>query len=108
MRKVPTAHHVAAKPSTVGCTPSLRADCCLQEHALSDSMDPALNLMRMNGIMRQAVKLIKGIKINLDQDHFELVVFSIIRWFKVRTVDVCMDPAFCIIPAAQQLLQMMS
>ncbi|GLI66406.1 hypothetical protein VaNZ11_010167 [Volvox africanus] len=52
----------------------------------SQSMEDAMNLMRLNGIIRQAVKLVKGVNIKVDRDNFTFTVFSFISWFKVKEV----------------------
>jgi hypothetical protein len=46
-------------------------------------MEPALALVHVNGITRTAVRLIKGMKLSLDEEHFVFSVFSVISWFKV-------------------------
>lgn len=46
-------------------------------------MDQALSLMSLGGIMRQAIKLVKGIKIAQDEETFTMSVFSVFSWFKV-------------------------
>jgi hypothetical protein len=46
-------------------------------------MDRAIALLRLGGIMRQAIRLIKGIQIKQDQQAFEMAVFSVFAWFKV-------------------------
>jgi hypothetical protein len=47
-------------------------------------MDKVLQAMGMRGIMRQAVRLLKGMNIKHSDDTFTLEVFSHIGWFKVR------------------------
>jgi hypothetical protein len=55
----------------------------LQDAAASDSMEAALALVHVNGIRRTAVRLIKGMKLSLDEQHFAFGVFSVISWFKI-------------------------
>lgn len=55
----------------------------LQDKAASDSMSEAITLMGLSGLMRQAIKLIKGIKITHDDTSFSMAVFSVFTWFKV-------------------------
>ena len=43
-----------------------------------------MSLMHLGGIIRQAVKLVRGVHIDQDEATFALTVFSIISWFKVR------------------------
>ncbi|GLC37616.1 hypothetical protein PLESTM_000627200 [Pleodorina starrii] len=50
----------------------------------SDSMEHAMNLMRLNGIVRQAVKMVRGVRIDVDPNNFTFTVFSVISWFKVK------------------------
>eukprot|EP00195_Chlamydomonas_chlamydogama_P007127 CAMPEP_0202896284 /NCGR_PEP_ID=MMETSP1392-20130828/5314_1 /ASSEMBLY_ACC=CAM_ASM_000868 /TAXON_ID=225041 /ORGANISM="Chlamydomonas chlamydogama, Strain SAG 11-48b" /LENGTH=254 /DNA_ID=CAMNT_0049581579 /DNA_START=109 /DNA_END=874 /DNA_ORIENTATION=- len=52
------------------------------KHA-SDSMDKAMTLMHLSGVVRQAVKLVKGVNIKQDDTTFTMEVFSYIGWFKV-------------------------
>ncbi|KXZ46597.1 hypothetical protein GPECTOR_42g808 [Gonium pectorale] len=52
----------------------------------SDSMEGAMNLMHLNGIVRQAVKLVRGVRIDQQPEAFNFTVFSVISWFKVREV----------------------
>ncbi|KAF8056366.1 hypothetical protein HT031_006365 [Scenedesmus sp. PABB004] len=56
----------------------------IKDGAASDSMDAAMGLIRLNGVMRTAVRLIKGVRIQLDEGHFDFAVFSVIRWFTVH------------------------
>jgi hypothetical protein len=46
-------------------------------------MEAALALVHVNGITRTAVRLIKGMKLSLDEQHFAFGVFSVISWFKI-------------------------
>lgn len=55
----------------------------LQDTAASDSMEAAMRLIHLNGMMRTAVRLIRGVKIGLDEQHFHFGVFSVISWFKI-------------------------
>jgi hypothetical protein len=47
-------------------------------------MDAAMRLIHLNGLMRQAVKLIRGVQLCIEEDRFRFSVFSAISWFKVR------------------------
>ena len=51
--------------------------------AASDSLDDALRLMQLGGIMRQAVKLVRGVSIEQSSEEFVFRVFSVLTWFKV-------------------------
>ncbi|EFJ41823.1 hypothetical protein VOLCADRAFT_98222 [Volvox carteri f. nagariensis] len=56
-----------------------------QNRESSDSMENAMNLMRLNGIVRQAVKLVKGVQIEFEPENFTFIVFSFISWFKFKS-----------------------
>jgi hypothetical protein len=56
---------------------------CLQDKEASDSMSEAITLMGLSGLMRQAIKLIKGITLTQDDTSFSMAVFSVLSWFKV-------------------------
>ncbi|GIL61665.1 hypothetical protein Vafri_16085 [Volvox africanus] len=58
----------------------------IKNRQYSQSMEDAMNLMRLNGVVRQAVKLVKGVNIQVDRDNFTFTVFSFISWFKVKEV----------------------
>jgi hypothetical protein len=84
--------------STLRCTPhplllsSQRccSCCCLrrrprvQDAAASESMDAAMRLIHLNAVMRQAVKLIRGVQLSIEEDRFKFAVFSAISWFKLN------------------------
>lgn len=46
-------------------------------------MDPVLHLMHVRGVVRQAIKLVKGVNIKTSSDRLTLEVFSVVGWFKV-------------------------
>jgi hypothetical protein len=48
-----------------------------------------MQLLRLNGIMRTAVRLIRGLNLELDGPRFSFGVFSVISWFKVRAGGQC-------------------
>jgi hypothetical protein len=56
----------------------------MQDKEASDSMSDAITLMGLSGLMRQAIKLIKGITLTQDDASFSMAVFSVLSWFKVR------------------------
>lgn len=49
-------------------------------------MDAAMRLIHLNAIMRQAVKLIRGVQLGIREDELHFAVFSAISWFKVGGV----------------------
>jgi hypothetical protein len=57
--------------------------CALQDGAASDSLEPAIRLIHLNRVMRQAVRLIRGVQLGIEQDQLRFSVFSAIPWFKV-------------------------
>ncbi|GLI70886.1 hypothetical protein VaNZ11_015909 [Volvox africanus] len=53
----------------------------------SDSMDEATSAMRLNGIVRTAIRLIRGLELDpeaLKAGRFDMAIFSVITFFKVR------------------------
>ena len=56
----------------------------LQDKQASDSMAAAIELARLNRLVRAAVTMIKGIQIAQTERGFEMAVFSVVPWFKVR------------------------
>ena len=42
--------------------------------------------MRLNRVLRSAVRLVKGIQIRVHNDQFEMAVISAIPWFKVDSL----------------------
>jgi hypothetical protein len=55
----------------------------VKDRAASDDMGEALALMRVGGLLRQAIKLIRGVEIRQDGASFSMAVFSVLSWFKV-------------------------
>lgn len=55
----------------------------IKDKEKSESMGEAIKLMALGGLVRQAVKLIRGVKITQDSSQFTMAVFSVISWFKV-------------------------
>lgn len=47
----------------ISCPNPPAASWCLQDRAASDSMDEACSLMRLNPLMRTAIRLVKGLQI---------------------------------------------
>lgn len=60
--------------------------CDAQDKGASDSMEPAMDLMQLNGIIRKAINLVTGAQIRVDESMFELAVTSIIPGFKVNSL----------------------
>jgi hypothetical protein len=56
----------------------------IKDAAASESMDAAMRLVRLNAVMRQAVKLIRGVQLSIEEDRFKFAVFSAISWFKLN------------------------
>lgn len=55
----------------------------LQDKEASECMNDAIALMGLSALMRQAMKLIRGVQIQQDDSTFTFAVFSLISWFKV-------------------------
>ncbi len=49
-------------------------------------MDGPLDLIQMPWLVRQAVNLIVGLELKLDEHEFHFIVCSRIKWFKIREV----------------------
>lgn len=63
----PTDHHVAHA----------------QDFSRSDRMDEACDAMRLNGLVRSAIRLVRGVEIAVRDGEFKFAVCSVIPWFKV-------------------------
>eukprot|EP00775_Hariotina_reticulata_P006666 gene6666-6890_t len=46
-------------------------------------MSEAIALMGLGGLIRTAIKLVRGVKIQQDEHSFNMAVFSVFSWFKV-------------------------
>ncbi|KAI8469874.1 MAG: hypothetical protein J3K34DRAFT_269105 [Monoraphidium minutum] len=67
-----------------------------KDKARSDPMDEAIQLMALSGLMRQAIKLIRGVQIQQDSDKFVFSVLSVFTWFKVtETYPLSGEPVRC-------------
>lgn len=55
----------------------------IKDKAASDSMEAACGVMRLNGVIRTAIRLIKGVELRQGGGHFTMSVLSGILWFKV-------------------------
>ncbi|KAI8463357.1 MAG: hypothetical protein J3K34DRAFT_444242 [Monoraphidium minutum] len=55
----------------------------VKDHAASDSMEEIMEVMRMNGVLKTAIRLLRGLEIKLDEQNFSFAVFSVVRWFKI-------------------------
>ncbi|PNW87780.1 hypothetical protein CHLRE_01g001950v5 [Chlamydomonas reinhardtii] len=80
------AEGIRAHP--VALRPDLRmGGVWVKDAARSDSMDAAVAAMRLNGLVRTAIRLIRGLELDpaaLAAGRFDMAIFSIIAWFKVR------------------------
>ncbi len=76
---------------------------CLQDKEASSSMNAALDLAEIHGLLRKAICLLKGCEIRLDNGEFTFAVTSVVPWFKVKPAS---DPSqeFCTPSAAFQTL----
>lgn len=62
-----------------GCTPTV----AVQDRKRSDSLDPACDVMHLHGLIRQAIRLLKGIRLCLTDELFGVDAVSIIPGLKV-------------------------
>lgn len=68
--------------------------CWIKDKKASGNMDKVLQAMGMRGLMRQAVRLLKGMNIKHSDDAFTIEVFSHIGWFKMtEEYSMCGEPA---------------
>lgn len=65
-----------------------------QDKTLSDPMDPAMDLMRLNGLIRRAVGLVKGLDIRLSDETYEFAVTSYVPGFKVLSITTIRSKGF--------------
>lgn len=56
----------------------------LQDGKLSDDVKPLLDLIKLNGLVRQAVKLLKGVEIRHNDNTLTLGVLTKFPFYKVR------------------------
>eukprot|EP01024_Parvocaulis_polyphysoides_P019954 TRINITY_DN1913_c1_g3_i1.p1 TRINITY_DN1913_c1_g3~~TRINITY_DN1913_c1_g3_i1.p1 ORF type:complete len:323 (-),score=42.35 TRINITY_DN1913_c1_g3_i1:229-1197(-) len=49
----------------------------------SDCMEEVMDLMKIGGLLRSAIKLIRGMQIEYTEEHWKASVFSFIPWFKI-------------------------
>ena len=56
----------------------------IKDKELSDSMTPVCDLMQLNGVMRFAIGLIRGVQISCCPSKFEFAVLSGVLWFKIK------------------------
>ena len=78
--------------------------CCYaatQDKAASSSMDAALDLTEIHGLLRKAICLMKGCEISFDNGEFVFAVTSVVPWFKVRLPWVLVIATCRLLAAAQ-------
>eukprot|EP00798_Chlamydomonas_sp_ICE-L_P019412 gene19412-26069_t len=63
---------------------------------LSESMAPAIAVLQLNGLAKQAVKLFKGVGISVDHGYLEITAFSLIPFLQVSL----MPDALYLMPSA--------
>ncbi|GFR44808.1 hypothetical protein Agub_g6144 [Astrephomene gubernaculifera] len=56
----------------------------VKDPSRSEPMDEAIAAMRLNGLVRSAVRLIRGLELDVRGGRFNMAIFSVIAWFKVR------------------------
>lgn len=75
----------------------------LQDKQASDNMDHMLRLMGLKGVVRQAVRLLRGVHIQHTDESVQLQVFSVLGWFKVKLRACCVDMSMCVRMCARTL-----
>ncbi|GFR41900.1 hypothetical protein Agub_g2690 [Astrephomene gubernaculifera] len=57
----------------------------VKDPSRSDPLDEAMDAMQLGGLTRTAVRLVRGLELDVrGGSRFELAVFSVVPWFKVR------------------------
>lgn len=46
-------------------------------------MDEAIRVMQLNGLIKIAVSLVRGLELKVGDEFFDMAVFSVVSWFKV-------------------------
>jgi hypothetical protein len=57
-----------------------------QDHAASDSLEPAIQLFELSLVMRHAIELVRGVEISIEDDLLRFSLLSPVSWFKVRVL----------------------
>lgn len=55
----------------------------MQDKKASSSMDGVLDLAEIHGLLRQAINLLKGCEISVEDGTFNFIVTSAFSWFRV-------------------------
>ena len=55
----------------------------MQDKKASSSMDGVLDLAEIHGLLRQAICLLKGCEISVEDGSFNFIVTSALSWFRV-------------------------
>jgi hypothetical protein len=55
-----------------------------QDHAASDSLEPAMQLMQLSLVMRHAAELVHGIELSIEDSLLKFSALSPVSWLKVR------------------------
>lgn len=55
-----------------------------KDREASEPMDAAMNLVRLNPLVRRAVGLVNGLELEITDTEFHMAVLCAIPWFKVR------------------------
>lgn len=72
---------ITARPETIEALNGV----WIKDKQASDSMDAVCDLMKMNGLLRMAIGLIKGVEIlAIPGEDFKLDVLSGVLWFKIK------------------------
>mmetsp|Transcript_31004 Transcript_31004/g.68772 ORF Transcript_31004/g.68772 Transcript_31004/m.68772 type:complete len:354 (+) Transcript_31004:90-1151(+) len=50
---------------------------------LSQSQDPAVDILQLNGIAKTAIKMFKGMELRVTEDYIEMGAFSVVPFLKV-------------------------
>jgi hypothetical protein len=76
----PVPHTAAAAAAAAAAAPLIAP----QDGQRSTPMNEALRVMGIGGLMRQAIKLVRGCDIKQTEEEFTMDITSVIGWFKAR------------------------
>lgn len=60
-----------------------------QDFEASDTLDSAMELVKLNRLLRPAVRLVKGMEVKQAGGIFEFSMLSVVSWFKARPSPQC-------------------
>jgi len=80
----PASPAVADEPVALGISGETLNGVWRKDGKLSEPMDSAMELVRLNPLIRRAVGLVNGLELEITDSEFKMAVLCAIPWFKVR------------------------